>query len=101
MHQTRIRSNSELFVHADHCLVYRFSKNFFIKSKNAAGQVLNVTQVKIQFVQTVNINQARSQEVKEGINQIVITDDCQQVRMFAQILSDVLFCLFFCLFDIL
>ena len=42
--------------------VNQFIKKLLVKSKNAAGQAISVIQVKIPFVQNVNINQGRSEE---------------------------------------
>ena len=36
--------------------VYQFIKKLLIKSKSAAGQVVSVIQMKIQFIQNANIN---------------------------------------------
>ena len=50
-------------------IVHQFIKKLLVKSKNAAGQVIHVIQVKIQFVQDVNISQGRNQEYQQGRNQ--------------------------------
>ena len=55
-------------VHTAHCFFDQLVKKLISKSKNAAGHVVNVLQVKIQFIQNVHIIQGRNQD-RQGRNQ--------------------------------
>ena len=89
--ESSLINDTKMVVHAArYVCFYHIIMKMVNTSKQTAGIIVNVIQVKIQFVQKVHLSQKRNQEIL-GRNQSQ-HDQQRQSQMYVQIMSYVLFC---------